>query len=63
MNKGKPVLFYRRTSLMLTKEQHTGLEKQLAFLQANDPSITQSDLIREAIDRYLGELRHGGSDG
>ena len=41
---------------MLTKEQHDGLEKQLAFFKINDPSITQSDIIRDAIDQYLGEV-------
>ena len=56
----KPVQYYRRTSLMLTREQHDGIEKRLAFYQAIDSSITQSDLIREAIDRYLGEVRHKG---
>lgn len=64
MNKAwKPVQFYRRTSLMLTKEQHEGLEKQLAFFKINDPSITQSDIIRDAINQYLGELRHGEENG
>lgn len=65
MNKiGKPVQYYRRTSLMLTREQHDGLEKELAFYQVIDPSITQSDIIREAIDRYLGEVRQKeGKDG
>jgi hypothetical protein len=53
----KPVQYYRRTSLMLTKEQHDGLHERLVIYRASDPSITQSDVIRDAIDRYLGEVR------
>jgi hypothetical protein len=42
---------------MLTKEQHDGLHERLVIYRASDPSITQSDVIRDAIDRYLGEVR------
>ena len=64
MNKNrKPVQFYRSTSFMLTREQHEGLEKTLAYFQATYPSITQSDLIRDAIDHFLGEVRQGEENG